>query len=289
MRHILVSGASSLIINRLIDLLINDGFKVTGITRKLKNAHRKDINWIEADLSVENVALNIFQPIDLILHAAAISNAYNPLDYQEVNFTSTVNLIGFARKQKISGFIYISSILACKGCGMYGESKAKSEEYIKKNITNWVIIRPSQIYGHSSSNPINRIFQKIENQPLLLYPNSTAPNLFPILHSEFCESLRKVIMRSEYQNTWIITGPEKFNYYSLLHYACSVVNKRRLLIPIPGWFLNFYYNLQSKLKIPVGPTPDQIYRLYKANPDIDDCRVIRTETTVLDYLKMKPN
>ena len=147
-KKIIISGATSFLMNAVIDLIqLQKKYHIIGITTKLREGQRKDIEWMECNLAMAENDYAFIKSADTIIHAVAISNAYTQQDYLNINLQSTKTLVDLANRFQVNSFVYISSILACETCGDYGLSKAISEKYIKSNFNNWLIIRPSQLYG----------------------------------------------------------------------------------------------------------------------------------------------
>ena len=57
--------------------------------------------------------------------------------------------------------IFMSSFAAINPDDVYGNTKAKSEEYVKTTTAGWVILRPSVILGFSPNTKNDRTFNRI--------------------------------------------------------------------------------------------------------------------------------
>ena len=159
-KKIIITGASSAIMNAVIELiLLEEKYKIVGVTRKQQQNHRNDIEWVENDITSDRDYL-FLKDADLLIHAAAVSNAVNKEEYFKTNYEATCNLLKAATKYKVNRFIYISSIVSNEHSGYYGQSKLKSEKFIKNTFDNWLIIRPSQLYGYSDKAPIDSLIKQ---------------------------------------------------------------------------------------------------------------------------------
>lgn len=264
---IVITGASSAIINAVIDnIQPKDKYDIVGITRRLQKEHRKDIDWIECDLSSDKNDYSFFKDADTIIHAAAVSKAYTKQEYFKINFELTKNIVDIANRFQVNKFVYISSIVADETSGYYGLSKLTSEKYIKSNFKNWLIIRPSQLYGYSEKTPVDSIIKKVSNNKIIFSPVGDPYRLIPIHYLEAARLIFESIFVKDFTNTTkLIIGPQSFNYKSLITEIAKSLNHKVLVIPIPKIIMMSIKYLLQTFNLKTDIYPDQIVRLY--NPD----------------------
>ena len=115
----------------------------------------------------------------VILNLAAFTNVdeseRNRLKCLNTNYISTVNLVSFLNKSKVLYF-YISSDYVFDGkkkskynendtkkpINFYGFSKSICEDYIIKNLKNYVILRTSWVYSCDNSSFLYKIIKKFK-------------------------------------------------------------------------------------------------------------------------------
>lgn len=115
----------------------------------------KNINQINK--FIHNKKINIFIRIGSLSRHKCISN---PNDCFKINYLANKKLIDQFKKNKNIKLIFISSSHVysysklkvkenslLKPSNIYGKYKLKSENYIKKNLNNYLIIRVFNIYG----------------------------------------------------------------------------------------------------------------------------------------------
>lgn len=262
-KTILVTGATSPIISGLIDFILENGYNVIGITRNLRNARNEKIRWIKCDLTEKNADYSFMKNVDLIIHAAAVSNSYIAHEYLNVNLNATINLIKNARAYNVKEFVYISSILSCKDCGAYGSSKFRSENYIRSSFDNWLIIRPSQVFGGYGSNPIDSLISKINRRKVILCPAGDNENLYPIFYKELVSIIYEIVFIKKYlKSVQYIVGPEVFNYTGLVKVMSKSLNRHVYLLSVPKFIMMLIKELIIFTGLKIGIYPDQIHRLY---------------------------
>lgn len=134
--NILLTGAGGFIGHNITNYLLNQGCKVTGISRRqhLEIVH-KNFNNIILDLNNE---FSLSDKFDLIIHCAAILPAYCPDDILlfNQNLQTTLNVFKFASAANITRIINMSSM------SVFGE-------IYEKVVTENTPINHQDTYGQS--------------------------------------------------------------------------------------------------------------------------------------------
>jgi nucleoside-diphosphate-sugar epimerase len=170
--NILVTGNHGYIGSMLTRLLLDKGYRVTGLDTDYYRGceffplHHPEVRQISKD--IRQVTARDLENIDAVIHLAALSNdPLGELDVDltyDINFEATVKLANLAKKAGVKRFIYASS------CSMYGIagdeamtedsplapvtayaiSKVKSEEALSGMVDkdfSPVFLRASTVYG----------------------------------------------------------------------------------------------------------------------------------------------
>lgn len=147
-----ITGAGGLIGSHLLPLLLKSNYKVIATSRKFSK-NNKNLIYKKLDFSkkINNKQLEkIFGKLNYLIHTVAIlpnniKKNYNKL--KTVNFYNTKKIIDWASKKK-TFIIFFSTIFKPKKKNYYNLYKKKIETYLKNKTTNYLIIRPSSVYGH---------------------------------------------------------------------------------------------------------------------------------------------
>ena len=115
----------------------------------------------------------------VILNLAAFTNVdlseIKKWDCINTNYLSTINLVDYLKKKKIMYF-YLSTDYVFDGkkiskykerdskkpLNFYGFSKSLCEDYIIKNLENYIILRTSWVYSDNHSSFLNKIIKKLK-------------------------------------------------------------------------------------------------------------------------------
>ena len=289
MKKIVIAGATSSIMSALIDSIkLDDEYYVVGITTSLNKDLRPDIEWVKLDLSKDGNDYSFIEGTQIIIHAAAVSNSLKEETYFNLNLKSTESLVNAAIKFKVDKFVYISSFAACMTCGNYGCSKLLSENYIRKNLTNWLIFRPSVLYGYSKYSPIDSLILKIKDKKIIPIPSGDPPGLMPLYYLDAAKLMFEAIfIKNISQTVEFIVGPQLFNYKGLALEIAMSLNKKPILIPIPKSFFMIIKAFIGWFKLSIGIYPDQIVRLFNPNEEVSH-EAVKSKKEVLylsDYVK----
>jgi dTDP-4-dehydrorhamnose reductase len=259
-----VSGASSGAISAIIDRLLKTGYMIVAVSRfKQEDECREGIKWIQCDLSVPNQDFSFLTNADILIHAAAISYTYSLDEYLQNNYQSTIHLVDASKKFGVKKFVYISSILAGYECGDYALSKIKSEEYVKQGMADWLIFRPSQLYGYTLSNPIDKLINSIEKKKIIICPVGDKKGISPLYYKEFSQLVfDSIISIKETKITKELSGQESFTYIGLVKEIIRVLNLKRLIIKVPRFLIMLVFRIIRLFHLRLGIYPDQFYRFY---------------------------
>ena len=184
---ILVTGGKGFIGSKIVEMLSNDGHKITvvdnldtyGIMTKkeLENLNKwrtrnwniENISMIQGDVLDRLVCLKAFKSRpDIVIHLATYPRAKivdnDPIVGIPKVINTTTNLLWHSEKFNVKKFVYISSSMVygdfvdgmkedgnTKPKNIYGEAKLTGERMVKlfakRDGLNYNIIRPSGVYG----------------------------------------------------------------------------------------------------------------------------------------------
>lgn len=162
MKSVLITGANGFVGRHLLERGLSEGYKVYAAVRKTSNVstiEHLDVTILRLDYQLYaslNSVLSEHGPFDYVVHNAGVTEAIDLDDYRKGNVEVTSNLIKALKGDLVkSNFIYVSS-LAARGPNYqgkddpisdYGISKAEAESVVKSSGTNYVIVRPTAVYG----------------------------------------------------------------------------------------------------------------------------------------------
>ncbi|MGI6657901.1 MAG: NAD-dependent epimerase/dehydratase family protein [Dethiobacteraceae bacterium] len=195
-KSVLITGCNGLIASYLIDSLMwlnlhyNYNIKIYALCRNLNNAKTRFSSNCQNHLLrfvIQDVCapITIEEDVDYIIHAASNSHptafSTDPVGTIQANILGTINLCEFARKQKGSRLMFVSSgevygenssisngfreesfgfidTMNARSCYPEGKRAAESicASYAKQYDLNVVVVRPCYVYGATITNNNSR-------------------------------------------------------------------------------------------------------------------------------------
>jgi nucleoside-diphosphate-sugar epimerase len=167
--NVLVTGATGYLGAEVIHALLgNRQHKVFALVRSQEKFQRL-FQWCHADsqrLTAVKADIGQLQrlppDIDTIIHTAAFRFDSDPDEAQKVNIEGTANILRLAANSKVKRFIFTSSqsVYGMKGAPwnegarpdpqtVYAKTKYAAEQLVRKDGTDFVILRFSRLYGVS--------------------------------------------------------------------------------------------------------------------------------------------
>ena len=242
MKKVLIFGASGQIGRYLIRKLTKNNYTVTAVTR---NSHRKGyilktqanagyLNIVEASIFDENKISELIKDSDICINLIGIlfeKNKKNSFENIHSNFPYLISKI--CSENNIEQLIHLSSLgIENSIDSQYASSKLQGEKYIKKNYPKALILRPSVVYS-VDDNFTTSFMSLLSLLPIFpLYYNGKTK--FSPIH---CSDLAKIIYHAISENISSLTlecvGPEVISLKEILERLLKLMDKKRLLIPIP--------------------------------------------------------
>ncbi len=301
-RNCLIFGASGQIGRNLIRGLTKKNLKVTAVTR---NLHQKgyilktQANPGYLDI-VETNIFNIPKIEELIAKSDVCINLIGILfEKGSDNFTNIhekfPNMISsLCKKYNLSKFIHISALGIEEATNsVYAKSKLKGEDAVRKNFKDAIILKPSIVYSvdDNFTTMLMGLFNILPVFPL--YYNGKT-KFMPLHCSEICNLIIDLVEDKTSGDTIECVGPEEYTFKEIIIKLLKLIEKKRLLLPVPLFIANVIATLFQILPKPLI-TRDQLKLLsydnipsgkYKTNFEINKKFRLKFEEEVERYCYM---
>jgi len=193
---ILITGASGFIGTNLLQFFLDKRYEVLNIdfNPPQNKAHLK--YWSNVDITKYEILEKCILEFgaDYVVHLAARTDLDGKIieDYN-ANIIGVQNILDSLKKsKKIKRVIFASSQLVCSGrmpmndndyntVNVYGESKKQGELIIKNDHEipfEWVIVRPTSIWGPWFREPYHRFFNMIINKRYFHFGNKSCSKTY---------------------------------------------------------------------------------------------------------------
>ena len=262
-KNCLIFGGSGQIGRHLIRKLTKNNYKVTVVTR---NIHQKSlIIKTQANAGyIDIIETNIFD------------EKKNGNTFENIHSLFPSILSKLCKEYNLQKFIHVSALGVSEAKDSnYAKSKLEGEKKVLDNFSLATILRPSIVYSVDDKFTTN--FMSLLNLlPIFPLYYSGKTKFMPIHCSDLTEIIYYVISKNIEHKIIECVGPETFTFKEILQKLLSLIDKKRILMPLPL----FIAKMSSKLfeLLPSPPiTQDQLRLLkydnissgkYKTNSDI---------------------
>ena len=251
-KNCLIFGGSGQIGCNLIRKLTKNNYKVTVVTRNLHQkgyrlktqANAGYIDIVEANIFDEIKIRKLFVQTDICINLIGIlyeSSKGNTFKNIHSIFPSI--LAKLCKEYKVSQFIHLSALGINSAIDSgYAKSKLEGEANIQKNFPLATVLRPSIVYSVDDNFTTN-FMTLLSRLPFFpLYYNGDT-KFSPIHCSDLTDTIYHVISKNIYSKIIECVGPDVISLKEILKKLLKLINKNRLLIPLPF----FVANMSAKL------------------------------------------
>ena len=302
-KNCLIFGGSGQIGRHLIRKLTKNNYKVTVVTR---NLHQKGyaiktqgnagyIDIVEANIFDEIKIRKLFSKTDICINLVGILfEKGRGNTFKNIHSIFPSILAKLCKEYKVEQFIHLSALGINDAIDSgYAKSKLEGEANIKKNFPLATILRPSVVYSVDDNFTTN-FMTLLSRLPIFpLYYNGDT-KFAPIHCSDLTDVIYHIITKNMYSKIIECVGPEIISLKNILKKLLELINKNRLLIPLPFFVASMSANLFQLFPKPLL-TIDQLKLLkydniaskkYQTNSDIGapSLRVFEQEVKKYCYM-----
>jgi uncharacterized protein YbjT (DUF2867 family) len=292
---IAIIGATGFIGSNLTRTLSRRGYDVIAVTRNVDTplAGLKGVTCIRGDIHDIDSLKNALGEIDTVYHLVGIIAETRELTFEKTVIEGTRNLVAACRQCGVKKIIYLSALgTARKIDSRYFRSKQLAEKAIKDSGMTFTILRPSVVYGPEDKF-INMLAGLIKRLPFMPVIGHGHYPLQPLYVNDLAAILESSLNKTETTDRIIeVGGPEIFELRELLSVIKKALDKKRISIYIPFWFMKFNAGLMEMVLRPTPITREQLDMLKAGstcdNSEFDflfNIRLTKLEDGLREYLR----
>ena len=284
-KNCLIFGGSGQIGSFLIRKLTKNNLKVTVVTR---NIHQKGlkiktqanagyIDIVEANIFEEEKIEKLFREADYCINLVGIlyeKKRGNTFDNIHTIFPTLLSKL--CKKHNLKKFIHISALGVNEAIdSKYAISKLKGEKNIFENFSKSIILRPSVVFSNAD-NFSTQFMTLLSRLPFFPLYYSGKTKFMPIHCSDLTDVIYHIISKDSDSQIIECIGPEILTFKEIIEILLKLINKKRLLVPLPLTIAKLSAKFFQLLPKPLL-TEDQLKLLkydnipsgkYKTNADI---------------------
>ncbi len=251
-KNCLIFGGSGQIGRNLIRKLTKNNYKVTVVTRNLHQkgyviktqANAGYINVVEANIFDEVKIRKLFTKTDICINLIGILyETGKGSSFKNIHSIFPSILAKLCKEYKVQQFIHLSALGIDEAIDSnYAKSKIEGEGNIQKFFSSAVILRPSVVYSVDDNFTTNFMTLLSRLPAFPLYYNGNT-KFTPIHCSDLTDVIYYVIIKNTHSKIIECVGPKIISLKEILKKLLKLINKKRILIPLPFFVARMSANL----------------------------------------------
>ena len=241
-KNCLIFGGSGQIGRHLLRKLTKNNYKITVVTRNLHQkgyviktqANAGYIDVVECNIFDEVNIRKLFTKTDICINLIGILyETGKGSTFKNIHSVFPSILAKLCKEYKVKQFIHLSALGINDAIDSeYARSKLEGEANIQKNFPLATILRPSVVYSVDDNFTTN-FMTLLSRLPLfpLYYGGDT--KFTPIHCSDLTDTIYYIISNSTHSKVVECVGPETISLKEILKTLLKLINKNRILIPLP--------------------------------------------------------
>ncbi|MFC7202595.1 complex I NDUFA9 subunit family protein [Haloferax namakaokahaiae] len=241
--NVLVVGGSGFIGTHLCRELSSRGHDVTALSRDPSSADLPDgVEGVAGDVTDYDSIADAFDGKDAVVNLVALSPLFEPKGgnkmHDIIHRQGTVNAVNAAEEHGVSRFVQMSALGADpNGDTAYIRSKGNAERAVTDSDLDWVIFRPSVVFGDggefvSFTKRLKGMFAP--GVPLYPLPGNGKTRFQPIWVGDLVPMLADAVEdEAHVGQTYEIGGPEVLTLRDITEMVYDAENKSVSIVPLP--------------------------------------------------------
>jgi NADH dehydrogenase len=240
---LLVSGGTGFIGSAIVRELLGRGERVAVLGRDASRIRRlfgESVEARAADVTRAGEGLDAaMQGVDVVINSvqfpnSPIENKARGWTFENVDLNGTRNQVDAAKKAGVRRFVYLSGAGAAADAAQHWfRLKWQAEEYVKASGLEWVIIRPTWVYG-PDDNSLNRILRFASFLPFIPTFGSGKQEMQPVFIDDVARVAADAALKPEAANhLFELGGPEVMTMDDVFRTALEVMGRKRPILHQP--------------------------------------------------------
>ena len=287
MKSIIIFGGSGYVGKNLIRSFVKKDYKIIiPYQRQIDEAELRLSGSVGQIIPFHFSSLENPKLLSILKNAEICINLKTTWDSKESYleksiYTFNKELIEIIKKSStIKKFIYFSGLGTEKRSTLRNEIISKTEELITRELKNSTIIRPSVILGNGDQflSSLLPIFKMSFFIPLF---GDGSKKFQPVLIEDIVDFVSNLIeLPSLDERLFELGGPDVFTYREFYTLISELMNKKRVLVPVPMPIIKPIVGIGEKT--PFSPINLEQLSLF------DSDNILQHKKRGFDYLKMFP-
>jgi NADH dehydrogenase len=261
-----VTGGTGFVGKEVVSELIRAGHEVRVLSRSTPERLLEGTVHISGNVVTGEGLDVLVEGADSVIHLVGIIREAGANTFKAVHHNGTVNVIAATSQAGVRRYLHMSAMGTRKGAAsIYHQTKYAGEEAVRASGLDWTIFRPSTIFGPEDSfiNLLTGMMRKFPVMPVVGDGNNM---MQPVSVKDVAAAFRTTLESDAHiGKTYELGGPDIINLMQILGIISQVIDKKRVLLPIPVQIIAPVVKIAQVLRITLPVTSDQLIMLGEDN------------------------
>lgn len=265
-----VIGATGFVGSHVVPHLASAGHRVIAVSR----AGRRGTGWGEqvearaADVTTGTGLDEALVGADAAVHLVAIPRESKGSSFEAVNVRGTRRVVAAAERAEIQRLVHLSAMGVIDDPKLgYLDSKWRGEQAVRESSLNWVVLRPSLLFGEGDGffNLVKATL-RAWSPGIVAIPGKGDARFQPLSVEDLAIAVEKSLTDVDRAGSvYELGGPDWVTYGQIVDEVMKVTRMRRLKLPMPIPLISALTSVTDRI-LPVFPVShDQISSLQRPN------------------------
>lgn len=255
MKKVLIIGGTGFLGKNLI-LELKDYYKIKCLVRK--STENSNIDFLKSSgvdlVYCNNIDFNslnnAISNVDIVIYLIGIIKETKDSKFKKLHYENVKDIIEICKKKNVNNIVYLSVLGINARITEYFYTKFKAEEELKKSKLNYIIFRPSIIFG-KGDRPINSFINMINRYKLVFYFSTR--KMQPVYIKDFTKCVR-LSLKKRWNKIYDVGGKDALNLEEIFDMIIKIFCLNRIKIKIPSFLM---------MLISLFPNPFLTYDQFK--------------------------
>jgi NADH dehydrogenase len=273
--NIAIVGATGFVGSHLVPHLVKAGHHVIAVSR----TGRRLPDWTDAvearaaDVTTGTGMDEALAGADAVVHLVAIPRESKGRRFEEVNVRGTRRVVDASQRAGIRRFVHLSVLGVVDDPTLgYLRSKARGEQIVRESSLDWVVVRPSLMFGIGDGFfNIVKTTLRHWSPGVVAIPGRGETRFQPLSADDLAIAVEQSLTDADRAGSvYELGGPDWITYRQIVDEVMRVTGMRRLKVPMPIPLISALTAVTDRV-LPIFPvTHDQIGSLQRQNyTDLD--------------------
>lgn len=268
--RVAVVGATGFVGRAVVRRLAGSGHRVVALSR---DGDRVD-GWPEnvepraADVVTGHGLDEGLAGVDAVVHLVAIPRESGGRTFDDVNVNGTRRVVEAAERAGARRFVHLSALGVVDDPKLaYLHSKWRGEQFVRASGLDWVVLRPSLLFGPGDGFfNLVKVTLKWWSPGLVVVPGSGDTRFQPLAVDDLATAVERSVEDADRAGSvYEIGGPDWWTYRQIIDEVMRVTGMRRLPLGVPVPLLSALTAVTDRV-LPIFPVShDQISSLQRPN------------------------